>query len=176
MKIPVSSPKRGTPIREIFLIPEVSSSLAESESKEVWYSVCAGEFASIQPDRGRSRPKPGVSRRPENYFVLRGDMASFKKAEAKARDLAERLEAPARIYWGEINSEAAAESKAGADLSEPFKEPEFVQELEREGTLMEEIHKKREARRAAAAGKQEQSRGRPGKPERLRGQAGKPAK
>ena len=145
MNVPIGRPKRAVPVCEVFLLPEVLTYMSQYSSEEVAYSLCAGEFARPEkPEEeegpgGGSGPKRGMggrrasrlSGRKPSYFALKHDMMSFKKAESLMRGLAKRLEAPARVYWGEIKPGAAAASKAGAGLEEPFELPAFAQDMEK---------------------------------------------
>ena len=123
MKIPIGSPGRSLPVHEVFLIPEILTYMSEHKTKEVGYSVCAGEFIKSKEDR-----KSPTSR--QTYFSLRNDTTSFKKVESFLRDLAKKLEVPARIYWQEIKPTALVKSKAGDELDTPFKEPDFIKDIE----------------------------------------------
>ena len=135
MKILIGSHGRSIPVCEMFLVPEVLTYMSEHKTKEVAYSVCAGEF--VKPKENRVRP--GL---PLTYFALRNDITSFKKAEFILRDLAKNLEVPARIYWKEIKPGTPVESKAGVELDIPFKEPDFIKDLE-EDPLFQAIFQKR---------------------------------
>ena len=152
MKIPIGPPKRSILVCEVFLLPEILTFMSEYKTKEIAYNICVGKFVKAAEKKPPEETSAGYKRAggrassrkmfsssanrarragaAASYFALKHDVTNFKKAETLARSLAKKLEVPARIYWEELKTGLALESKTGSGLETPFKEPDSIKNIE----------------------------------------------